>query len=104
MAQNGYSFTPGKYQKTTQTDVVPEQEKSNARILESELAFLDEMNQKDDDLVDKTRTEFEQVVSMTSKGADWIKQKGEKDKQEKLRMFLPIWQIFIDFLWNFIFN
>ena len=41
MTQSGYSFTPGKYDPVRQTDVVSEQEKSNARILESEERFLD---------------------------------------------------------------
>jgi len=85
MAQNGYSFTPGKYNKTVQTDVVPEQEKSNQRILDSENQFLDEMNARDDALVEKTRSEFESIVSMTSKGADWVKKKAEKDKKDKLQ-------------------
>ena len=55
MTQSGYSFTPGKYDTTEQIDVVPEQEKSNARILASEEQFLEEMNARDDALVENTR-------------------------------------------------
>ena len=83
--QNGYSFTPGKYDPVTSTDVVTEQEKSNERILESEMNFLDEMNARDDALVEKTRSEFESLTNLTSKGADWLKSKAEKDKKEKLQ-------------------
>ena len=41
MTQSGYTFTPGKYDPIEQTDVVPEQEKSNARILASEEQYLE---------------------------------------------------------------
>ena len=85
MAQAGYSFTPGKYDPVRQTDIVSEQEKSNARILESEERFLDEMNARDDALVEKTRSQFESIVSMTEKGANWLEKKKEKDKKEKLQ-------------------
>lgn len=81
--QNGYSFTAGKYDPVTSTDVVTEQEKSNARILESELNFLDEMNARDDALVEKTRSEFASLTNLTSKGAAWLKSKAEKDEKEK---------------------
>ena len=85
MAQTGYNFTPGKYDPVTQTDVVEEQAKSNQRILDSEYQFLDEMNARDDALVEKTRKECESITSLTSKGADWLKRKSEKDKKEKLQ-------------------
>ena len=85
MAQTGYNFTPGKYDPVTQTDVVEEQAKSNQRILDSEYQFLDEMNARDDALVEKTRKEWESITSLTSKGADWLKRKSEKDKKEKLQ-------------------
>lgn len=83
--QNGYSFTPGKYNVTEQTDVVSEQEKSNQRILDSENQFLDDMNARDDALVEKTRSEFESIVSLTEKGANWLTKKAEKDKKDKLQ-------------------
>ncbi len=85
MAQNGYSFAPGRYQTTKQTDVVPEQEKSNARILESEEKFLQEMNDRDDALVEKTRSDWESLSSLSSSVAGWIQKKAEKDKQDKLQ-------------------
>ena len=85
MAQNGYSFTTGKYQTTKQTDVVAEQEKSNARILASEENFLQEMNDRDDALVEKTRSDWESLSSLSSSVAGWIQEKAEKDKKEKLQ-------------------
>ena len=92
--QNGYSFTPGQYDRVTQTDVVPEQEKSNARILASEEKFLEEMNARDDALVEKTRKNWESLSSLSSSVASFIQQKAEKDKKEKLQagaaLFLKI--------------
>lgn len=85
MAQNGYSFTPGKYDPVKQTDVVSEQEKSNQRILDSELQFLDEMNARDDALVEKTRSEWESLTNLSSSFKGWIDKKAEKDKKEKLQ-------------------
>lgn len=85
MAQNGYSFTPGKYDRVEQIDVVPEQEKSNARILASEEKFLAEMNARDDALVEKTRKDWESLSNLSSSVASWIQQKAEKDKKEKLQ-------------------
>ena len=85
MAKNGYSFTNGKYDPVKQIDVVPEQEKSNARILASEEQWLADMNARDDALVEKTRSEWESITNLTSKGADWLKQKNEKDKKDKLQ-------------------
>lgn len=85
MAQNGYSFTPGKYQTTKQTDVVPEQEKSNAKILASEENFLQEMNDRDDALVEKTRSDWESLSNLSSSVAGWIQKKAEKDKKDKLQ-------------------
>ena len=85
MTQSGYSFTPGKYEKTVQTDVVPEQEKSNARILASEEKFLQEMADRDDALVEKTRSEWESLSNLSSTFGNWLKEKAEKDKKEKLQ-------------------
>ena len=85
MAKNGYSFTNGKYDPVKQINVVPEQEKSNARILASEEQWLADMNARDDALVEKTRSEWESVTNLTSKGTDWLKQKNEKDKKDKLQ-------------------
>jgi hypothetical protein len=85
MAQNGYTFTPGQYDRITQTDVVPEQEKSNARILASEEKFLEEMNARDDALVENTRKNWESLSNLSSSVASWIQQKAEKDKKEKLQ-------------------
>jgi|ETNmetMinimDraft_27_1059897.scaffolds.fasta_scaffold00153_4 hypothetical protein len=85
MTQSGYSFTPGKYDPVKQTDVVPEQEKSNARILESEERFLDEMNARDDALVEKTRSEWESLSNLSSSFAGWMEKKAEKDKKEKMQ-------------------
>ena len=76
MTQSGYSFTPGKYDPVRQTDVVTEQEKSNARILESEERFLDEMNARDDALVEKTRSEWESLSSLSSSFAGWMEKKA----------------------------
>ena len=85
MTQSGYSFTPGKYDTTEQIDVVPEQEKSNARILASEEQFLEEMNARDDALVENTRKNWESLSNLSSKMADFIKTKAEKDKKDKLQ-------------------
>lgn len=85
MTQSGYSFTPGKYDPVRQTDVVSEQEKSNARILESEERFLDEMNARDDALVEKTRSQFESLSNLSSSFAGWMEKKAEKDKKEKMQ-------------------
>ena len=85
MTQSGYSFTPGKYDPVRQTDVVAEQEKSNARILESEERFLDEMNARDDALVEKTRSQFESLSNLSSSFAGWMEKKAEKDKKEKMQ-------------------
>ena len=85
MTQSGYSFTPGKYDPVRQTDVVPEQEKSNARILESEERFLDEMNARDDALVEKTRSQFESLSNLSASFAGWMEKKAEKDKKEKMQ-------------------
>lgn len=85
MTQSGYSFTPGKYDPVRQTDVVTEQEKSNARILESEERFLDEMNARDDALVEKTRSEWESLSNLSSSFAGWMEKKAEKDKKEKMQ-------------------
>ena len=85
MTQSGYSFTPGKYDTTEQIDVVPEQEKSNARILASEEQFLEEMNARDDALVENTRKNWESLSNLSSKVADFIKTKAEKDKKDKLQ-------------------
>ena len=85
MTQSGYSFTPGKYDPVKQTDVVAEQEKSNARILESEERFLDEMNARDDALVEKTRSQFESLSNLSSSFASWMEKKAEKDKKEKMQ-------------------
>ena len=85
MTQSGYSFTPGKYEKTIQTDVVPEQEKSNARILASEEKFLQEMSDRDDALVEKTRSEWESLSTLSSTFGNWLKDKAEKDKKDKLQ-------------------
>ena len=85
MTQSGYSFTPGKYEKTIQTDVVPEQEKSNARILASEEKFLQEMSDRDDALVEKTRSEWESLTKLSSTFGTWLKEKAEKDKKDKLQ-------------------
>jgi len=85
MTQSGYSFTPGKYEKTVQTDVVPEQEKSNARILASEEKFLQEMSDRDDALVEKTRSEWESLSNLSSTFGNWLKEKAEKDKKDKLQ-------------------
>lgn len=85
MTQSGYSFTPGKYEKTVQTDVVPEQEKSNARILASEEKFLQEMADRDDALVEKTRSQWESLSNLSSSFAGWMEKKAEKDKKEKMQ-------------------
>ena len=85
MTQSGYSFTPGKYDTTKQIDVVPEQEKSNARILASEEQFLEEMNARDDALVENTRKNWESLSNLSSKMSDFIKKKAEKDKKDKLQ-------------------
>tara|TARA_A100001391_G_scaffold114779_1_gene77609 strand:+ start:4730 stop:6808 length:2079 start_codon:yes stop_codon:yes gene_type:complete len=85
MTQSGYSFTPGKYDTTKQIDVVPEQEKSNARILASEEQFLEEMNARDDALVENTRKNWESLSNLSSKVSDFIKKKAEKDKKDKLQ-------------------
>jgi hypothetical protein len=85
MTQSGYSFTPGKYDTTEQIDVVPEQEKSNARILASEEQFLEEMNARDDALVENTRKNWESLSNLSSKVSDFIKTKAEKDKKDKLQ-------------------
>lgn len=85
MTQSGYSFTPGKYDTTKQIDVVPEQEKSNARILASEEKFLQEMNARDDALVNKTRSDFESLANLSSSFAGWLEKKAEKDKKERLQ-------------------
>lgn len=85
MAQNGYSFTNGQYDRVEQIDVVPEQEKSNARILASEEKFLAEMNARDDALVEKTRSNWESLSTLSSSVAGFIQQKAEKDKKEKLQ-------------------
>lgn len=85
MTQSGYSFTPGKYDTTEQIDVVPEQEKSNARILASEEQFLEEMNARDDALVENTRKNWESLSNLSSTVADFIKTKAEKDKKDKLQ-------------------
>tara|TARA_R100000322_G_scaffold166530_1_gene133077 strand:+ start:37 stop:2112 length:2076 start_codon:yes stop_codon:yes gene_type:complete len=85
MTQSGYSFTPGKYDTTEQIDVVPEQEKSNARILASEEQFLEDMNARDDALVENTRKNWESLSNLSSKMADFIKTKAEKDKKDKLQ-------------------
>ena len=85
MTQSGYSFTPGKYDTTKQIDVVPEQEKSNARILASEEQFLEEMNARDDALVENTRKNWESLSNLSSTVADFIKTKAEKDKKDKLQ-------------------
>jgi hypothetical protein len=85
MTQSGYSFTPGKYDTTEQIDVVPEQEKSNARILASEEQFLEEMNARDDALVENTRKNWESLSNLSSKMASFIKTKAEKDKKDKLQ-------------------
>jgi len=83
--QNGYSLTPGKYDPVKQTDVVSEQEKSNQRILDSELQFLEEMNARDDALVEKTRSEWESLSNLSSSFKGWLDKKAEKDKKEKLQ-------------------
>lgn len=85
MTQSGYSFTPGKYDTTEQIDVVPEQEKSNARILASEEQFLEEMNARDDALVENTRKNWESLSNLSSKMASFIKTKAEQDKKDKLQ-------------------
>ena len=85
MTQSGYSFTPGKYDTTKQIDVIPEQEKSNARILASEEQFLEEMNARDDALVENTRKNWESLSNLSSKVSDFIKTKAEKDKKDKLQ-------------------
>ena len=85
MAQNPYQFSPGKYDPVTQTDVVDEQAKSNQRVLDSELQFLDEMNERDDALVEKTRSEWESLTNLSSSFAGWLEKKAEKDKKEKLQ-------------------
>ena len=64
MTQSGYSFTPGKYDTTEQIDVVPEQEKSNARILASEEQFLEEMNARDDALVENSKLTKKRLTKM----------------------------------------
>ena len=84
MTQSGYTFTPGKYDPIEQTDVVPEQEKSNARILASEEQYLEQMNARDDALVENTRKNWESLSQLSSTFGDWMQKKAEKDKQEKL--------------------
>ena len=84
MTQSGYSFTPGQYDPVTQTDIVPEQEKSNQRILESEERYFNEMRDRDDALVEKTKSQWESLGQLSSKVNDFIKQKSEKDKKEAL--------------------
>ena len=84
MTQSGYTFVPGKYDRVEQTDVVPEQEKSNAKILASEQQYLEEMNARDDALVEKTRSQWEGLSNLSSGFADWMQKKAEKDKKEKL--------------------
>ena len=85
MTQSGYNFTPGKYDPVKQTDVVEEQAKSNQKILDSENQFLDEMNARDDALVDKTRQEWDGLSNLSSKFKGWLDQKAEKDKKDKLQ-------------------
>ena len=84
MTQSGYSFTPGQYDPVTQTDIVPEQEKSNQRILDSEERYFNEMRDRDDALVEKTKSQWESLGQLSSKVNDFIKQKSEKDKKEAL--------------------
>ena len=85
MATSGYSFTPGKYDPVKQIDIVPEQEKSNQRILASEEQFLDQMVERDEDIVDKTRNEWDSLTNLSSKFASWMEEKAEKDKTKKLQ-------------------
>ena len=85
MATSGYSYTPGKYDPVKQIDIVPEQEKSNQRILASEEQFLDQMVERDEDIVDKTRSEWESLTNLSSKFASWMEEKAEKDKTKKLQ-------------------
>ena len=84
MTQSGYQFRPGQYDRVRQTDVIPEQEKSNQRILESEQNYLEEMNARDDALVEKTRSDWESLSNLSSSFAGWMQKKAEKDKKDKL--------------------
>ena len=84
MTQSGYTFVPGKYDRVENTDVVPEQEKSNARIQASEEQYLQELVARDDALVEKTRKDWESLSTLSSTFGDWLQKKAEKDKKEKL--------------------
>ena len=80
-----YSFTPGQYDPVEQTDIVPEQEKSNQRILDSEEKYFDEMRDRDDALVKKTQSQWESLGNLSSKVNDFLKVKAEKNKKEALQ-------------------
>ena len=80
-----YSFTPGQYDPVEQTDIVPEQEKSNQRILDSEERYFDEMRDRDDALVKKTQSQWESLGNLSAKVNDFIKVKAEKNKKEALQ-------------------
>ena len=81
---NGYGFTPGIYDPVVQTDVIPETEKSNQRILQSENNLLNELRERDQDIVDNSRKMFEQLGTLSGKLKNWVDAKYEKDKEEAL--------------------
>ena len=81
---NGYSFEAGKYNPTTQTDVIPELEKSNQELRNSEINYSNELRDRDQQIIDRDRAFFKQLGTLSTKINDWADSKYAKDKEEQL--------------------
>ena len=80
---NGYSFEAGKYNPTTQTDVIPELEKSNQELRNSEINYSNELRERDQQIIDKDRAFFKQLGTLSTKINDWADSEENKYESKK---------------------